>query len=167
MSKKLTKKLKNFTIQVYEDAEKTVEQILVTGINDFKRIITSEAQRAGDIADPHIHYDRASRMLVIEQFQEDRGRVFVLSEDDDGKFLELVSYKDVPVQSNYAQLDSQAGCYRVYVKQEKVDHPVNVALDEDTLLTVFEQITHADLLPAELDMEIDSPMEVVKEDNNG
>lgn len=165
MSKK-SKKLKQFSIKVYEDAEGTVERILINAITDFKRIITAESQQRGDIADPHLYYDKPTKSLVIEQFQEDRGKVLVLT-GDDKRTVSSVAYKDVPVHANYAQLDNTAGCYRVYVKQETIDHPVNVALDEDTLVEVFETVTHDDLLPEEVlveDSGEESPLKVASDE---
>jgi hypothetical protein len=133
-----TVKFNNYNIKVYADADHIVEQILLRSVQDFKRIIEQESQKAKISVDPNVFYDQATRTLVIEQFPQDKGTVMVVED----KKLVSVPYNKVSNDCNYAHLDPTKGCYCVYVKRSKgADDIVNVALGEDLLLDVFDTVT--------------------------
>ena len=141
------KETREFKIKVYNEAAEVIEKVLIASTNDFKTIITREAQQKGQIADPNVVYDKATRTVVIEEYPKDKGTVLIVL--DDGSLL-TEKYSKIKDTANYAQLEPTKGCYCVYVKSsDGIDRQVNVALDEDSLVDVFGKITNDTLLEEE------------------
>lgn len=140
------KEYREFRFKVYDEAAEVIEKVLIASVNDFKTIITREAQQKGQIADPNIFYDAATKTVVIEEYPKDKGTVLVVT--DGG--ISVKKYAKVKDTTNYAQLEPAKGCYCVYVKSsDSIDRQVNVALNEDVLIEIFDTITHDTLLEDE------------------
>lgn len=141
------KKNRIFKLRVYDEAAEVIEKVLIASANDFKTIITREAQQKGQIADPNVFYDKSTRTVVIEEYPQDKGTVLLVTKKGE---IVIKAYSRVGDNDNYAKLEPSKGCYCVYVKRsEGIDNQVNVALNEDDLIEVFGKITNKELLESE------------------
>jgi hypothetical protein len=150
--------IKTFTIEVdFEEGADAMQQFFDVNGKILEQFVGGYCSQSGVIADPQFSYDPTKRWARIERTPADKGKVFIKPQKD----IVMGNYKDVKSGSNYAMLDPLVKGYRLYVKQDGVDHPVNVAFSEEELLTLFDGIKETDLVP---DVQEDVVMEVIRDD---